>query len=220
MYADQNGYHPRFIAVEGLEGAGKTSAIDYITRLFDYYLPCEELITTREPGGSPSAETIRNLLLEHPANDPLSSETELLLMYASRLQHIHQLIKPALAQGKWTISDRFNLSSMAYQGGGRQLGLETVQKLDKLFVYQNQPGLILYLDVPAETGLARISKQRDHDRIESEKLAFFERSRNTFIALCHQKTNCVGIDASQDQSSVFLAIEKQIMAYWRFLGLL
>lgn len=181
--------HPRFISLEGGEGAGKTTVLRAL-RLALQADGCE-VVSTREPGGTPLAERIRGLLLGTDADgamqESVAAETELLLMFAARAQHLHATIVPALARGAWVISDRFTDSSYAYQGGGRGLDPDFIAALEH-HVVPVRPALTLLLDIGVDEGRAR-TRGRDlalrtsgPDRIERERDEFFERVRNTFLA--------------------------------------
>ena len=169
--------HPRLISLEGGEGAGKTSAIVAIRELLQ--ARGHEVVLTREPGGTPLAERIRELLL-NPHEETLAPETELLLMFASRAQHVREVIRPALQRGAYVVSDRFTDSSYAYQGDGRGLDAAWIADLERRVVGL-RPGLTLLLDLDVREGRARTSG-RDlwPDRIESEQDDFFERVRAGF----------------------------------------
>ncbi|MGK0673410.1 MAG: dTMP kinase [Halothiobacillaceae bacterium] len=166
----------RFIVLEGGEGAGKSSNLDFIQRLLEEY--GKTVLRTREPGGTPLGEAVRDLLLD-PAFAGMEAKTELLLMFAARAQHVAQVIRPALEAGTWVISDRFTSSSYAYQGGGRGLPWEAIAWLEDFVQGGLRPDLTLLLDAPVEVGLAR--KRGSKDRIESEERAFFERVRGVFL---------------------------------------
>ena len=169
--------HPRLISLEGGEGAGKSSAIAAIRELL--LSRGQEVVLTREPGGTPLAERIRELLLS-PREEPLAPETELLLMFAARSQHVREVIRPALQRGAYVVSDRFTDSSYAYQADGRGLDRTLVEELERRVVGL-KPGLTLLLDLDVRQGRARTSG-RDlwPDRIESEHDDFFERVREGF----------------------------------------
>jgi dTMP kinase len=168
----------RFITVEGIEGAGKSTAIQFITN----YLQSNNipLRVTREPGGTPIAEDIRRLLLM-PHEENVATDTELLLMFASRAQHIANVIRPALAKGEWVLCDRFTDASYAYQGGGRGIPNERIAVLETWVQGELQPDLTLLLDLPAEMGLMRIKDRKTQDRIEREHHDFFARVRQAYL---------------------------------------
>jgi dTMP kinase len=169
--------HPRLISLEGGEGAGKSSALTAIRELLQGR--GREVLLTREPGGTPLAERIRDLLLS-PHEEPLAPETELLLMFASRAQHVREVVRPALQRGAYVVSDRFTDSSYAYQADGRGLEHALVESLERSVVGL-KPGLTLLLDLDVRVGRARATG-RDlwPDRIESEQDDFFERVREGF----------------------------------------
>ena len=160
----------RLITLEGSEGAGKTTALKSIRKILDSWNV--EYICTREPGGEPTAEKIRDILLH---SDHLHAKTELLLMFASRNELIENVIKPALLQGTWVISDRYVDASYAYQGGGRKLGFETIEWMDKFIVGDVQADFTILMDIDPEIGLNRIKNRGFKDRIEQESLDFFHR---------------------------------------------
>ena len=196
--------HPRLISLEGGEGAGKTSAIAAIRELL--MSRGHEVVLTREPGGTPLAERIRELLLD-PREEPLAPETELLLMFASRSQHVREVVRPALQRGAFVVSDRFTDSSYAYQADGRGLDRALIEDLERRVVGL-KPGLTLLLDLDVREGRSRTSG-RDlwPDRIESEQDDFFERVRQGFRkrALAEPERFRV-IDASQSPAAVGAAV--------------
>ena len=164
----------RFITVEGTEGVGKSSNIAVIKEQIE--TAGFEVIQTREPGGTALAEQIRELLLR-PVTEKMAVDTELLLMFAARAQHINNLILPALAQGKWVLSDRFTDATYAYQGHGRGVSLERIAQLEQFVQGSLRADLTILLDAPVEVGLARASARGELDRIEQEKRCFFEKVR-------------------------------------------
>ena len=181
MNQSENGLQDcaRLVTLEGGEGAGKSTVIDALRDALQ--AQGHEVLCTREPGGTPLAEMIRELLLD-PAHEPPAPATELLLMFASRAQHVRETVLPALARGAWVLSDRFTDSSFAYQGGGRGLDMAFIAELERRVV-GIRPGLTLLLDVPVAQGRARASgRDQDSDRIERERDEFFERARAVFLA--------------------------------------
>ncbi|KFZ31789.1 thymidylate kinase [Pseudidiomarina salinarum] len=182
----------KFIVVEGLEGAGKSSAIASITG----HLQAKgiSVVNVREPGGTPLAENLRELV-KRDWDERLTAETELLLMYASRSQLVENVIRPALAQGAWVLADRHDLSSRAYQGGGRQLGDEKLQQLKQLVLGDFNPDLTLILDVSPEIGLERARQRGQLDRIEQENLEFFERTRRRYLEIAASEPRIEVINA-------------------------
>lgn len=168
----------KFIVVEGMEGCGKTTNMQFIQRfLLNQNIPLQ---TTREPGGTPLAEEIRTILLAN-RDEKVSEDAELLLMFAARAQHLVQKIKPALQNGQWVLCDRFTDATYAYQGGGRQLSHNTIETLEHLVQKELRPDLVLILDVPVEKGLERANQRGNLDRFEQERKDFFERVREIYL---------------------------------------
>jgi len=206
---------PRLVTLEGGEGAGKTSAIAAIRDRLQ--AEGHEVVLTREPGGTPLAERIRELLL-NPQDEALAPETELLLMFASRAQHVREVVRPALRRGAFVVSDRFTDSSYAYQGAGRGLDPEWIAALERRVVGV-KPGLTLLLDLDVREGRARTAG-RDlwPDRIESEQDDFFERVRAGFRARATEDPQRFRvIDASQPPTGVAASVDAAISAYLRTL---
>lgn len=172
-----------FLTLEGLEGTGKTTNLAFITELLQR--AGIDVLVTREPGGTPLGEALRDVLLNRH-DVQIGPMAELLMMFAARAQHIELVIKPALAEGRWVVSDRFTEASFAYQGAGRQLGAEAVATLEALVQGQLQPDLTLLLDIDPELGLRRASATGAPDRIEQAGLAFFERVRAGYLARAEQ----------------------------------
>lgn len=192
---------PYFITLEGIEGAGKTTVIKQI---IVPYLNKKNIdfITSREPGGTKIAEDIRQVLLMHH-EEKMCSDTELLLMFASRAQHIAHVIKPALKQGKWVISDRFTDASYAYQGGGRNIPSERIAVLENWVQGDLRPDLVLVLDISPKVGLLRTKNISSLDRIESEQLDFFQRVRDCYLERARQNPQRYKvIDANQSLAKI------------------
>ncbi len=168
----------RFITIEGGEGAGKSSNLDFVRRYLEQR--GVELVTTREPGGTPLGEAIRAILLDR-RNREMADDTELLLMFAARAQHLAERILPALEAGKWVLCDRFTDATYAYQGGGRGIPGERIAVLEQWVQKGLQPDLTLLLDIPVEQGMARAGARSAPDRFESERIAFFERVRAAYL---------------------------------------
>lgn len=168
----------RFITVEGIEGAGKSTQMDVMRE----FLTARGIraVITREPGGTPLGEAVRRLLLD-PDNRGMSSDAELLLVFAARAEHIHGVIEPALARGDWVLSDRFTDATFAYQGGGRGIEAARIAVLEDWVQGALRPDLTLLLDVPVDVGMARISGRGRADRFEREEHAFFERIRDSYL---------------------------------------
>ncbi len=167
----------KFITLEGMEGAGKSTNLLYICEFFDQRKI--KYTVTREPGGTEVAELIRELLLT-THSEPIVPMSELLLIFASRAQHIEQVIKPALERGEWVISDRFTDATYAYQGEGRQLGGDKVELLEDLVQQGLRPDMTIILDVPVELSAKRVRSRGDLDRFEQESEDFFGRVRNAY----------------------------------------
>ena len=206
---------PRLVTLEGGEGAGKTSAIAAIRDRLQ--AAGHEVVLTREPGGTPLAERIRELLL-NPQDEALAPETELLLMFASRAQHVREVVRPALRRGAFVVSDRFTDSSYAYQGAGRGLDPEWIAALERRAA-RVHPNLTLLINLDVREGQARTAG-RDlwPDRIESEQDDFFERVRAGFRArAAAEPQRFRGIDAAQPPAGVAAAVEAAITAYLRTL---
>lgn len=204
--------HPHFISLEGGEGAGKTSAITALRDLLQ--ARGHEVVLTREPGGTPLAERIRELVL-NPQDEPLHADTELLLVFAARAQHVRQVIRPALQRGAFVVSDRFTDSSYAYQGAGRGLDARWIAELERQAV-GIKPGLTLLLDLDVREGRARAAG-RDlwPDRIESEQDDFFERVRQGFRQRAAEEPQRFRlIDASQTPAQVGASVRD---ALWQWL---
>jgi dTMP kinase len=190
-----------FITIEGGEGAGKSTMMDRVAAWLESR--GHVVVRTREPGGTELAESLRTILLDRN-NDSLCSLTELLLMFASRAQHLAEVIRPALARGETVLCDRFTDATWAYQGGGREVPGEEIAALEKLVHGDLQPDLTLLLDLPVETGLKRASLRSDYDRFEAESLAFFERVRNAYLDRAgRQSQRFEVIDASQEIEAVW-----------------
>jgi dTMP kinase len=193
-----------FITIEGSEGAGKSTVMARIENwLADRG---HEVVSTREPGGTDLAEEIRGILLDE-RNHRLSDQAELLLVFASRAQHLAELIRPALQQGKTVLCDRFTDASWAYQGGGRGLPQDWISGLEEIVHGDLQPDLTLLLDLPVEQGLKRASGRSQADRFERESLAFFERVREAYLLRAKSAPDrFVVIDAAQGQDEVWSRI--------------
>lgn len=168
-----------FISLEGGEGAGKSTQNRRVVKWLTEQ--GHDVVETREPGGTAIAEQIRKLLLD-TRNAGLNPVSELLLMFAARSQLVEEVIRPALAEGKVVVCDRFTDASYAYQGGGRQLGAEMVASIEKLVLGDLRPDLTLLFDVPVETGMQRVAGRGAADRFEAEPVRFFERVRNAYLA--------------------------------------
>jgi dTMP kinase len=190
----------KFIVIEGMEGAGKSSAINVVkTKLEEHGI---DYICTREPGGTPLAESLRTMVKSVDLSEKLTQETELLLMYASRSQLLANKIMPALNKGIWVIGDRHDLSSRAYQGGGRGFDDSVIESIAQVTLKGFEPDLTLYLDIDPKTGLSRAKERGALDRIELEKIDFFTRVRNKYCELAKQSNKIKTIDAKQAMDKV------------------
>ncbi len=168
----------KFITIDGVEGAGKSTQINFIC---DYLKDKGiNVVLTREPGGTELGEDIRALLL-NPETKSMHSDTELLLMFAARNEHINAKILPILEKGDWVLSDRFTDASYAYQGGGRGLNVDRIAKLEEWVLQDFSPDMTLLLDVPVELGMSRVESRGEKDRIELEDIDFFNRVRQAYI---------------------------------------
>jgi dTMP kinase len=169
----------KFITFEGIDGAGKTTHLDWFRQQLAAKVEPDgrQVVMTREPGGTPLGETLRTVLL----NQPMDLETEALLMFASRREHLAQVIEPALSRGDWVLSDRFTDATFAYQGGGRGLPRDKLEALERWVQGGFQPDLTVLFDVPTDTASERRSAARAPDKFESESEAFFERTRAEYL---------------------------------------
>ncbi|MEH8230784.1 dTMP kinase [Aeromonas veronii] len=201
----------KFIVIEGLEGAGKSSAVRYVTDYLQRH-GIDRIECTREPGGTPLAERMRAIVKE-VHDERLTIEAELLLMYASRVQLVETRIKPALADGVWVVGDRHDLSSQAYQGGGRGIDAALIGAIKQAVLGNFKPDLTLYLDIDPALGLQRARHRGELDRIELEQLSFFERTRTRYLELAAKDDFIVVIDAAQTPEQVKAAIEYALDHY-------
>lgn len=190
-----------FISFEGTEGVGKTTLIRKIHQYFEQQ--GKEVVLTREPGGTPLAEQIRSLLLAVNHEEQMSHDTELLLIYAARAQHLQQVILPALEAGKIVLSDRFTDASFAYQCSGRGLSQKKLQLLNQTFVAK-MPNITFWLDAPIELGMTRARERGALDRFEQEKLSFFAKVRAGYETLWQAEPERIKrLDATQNADVVF-----------------
>ena len=190
----------KFITFEGIEGVGKSTNIRHFVAAVEE--AGYKVLTTREPGGTPMAERIRDLVAEH-GDEFVPDIAELLLVFASRSLHVNNVILPALESGTWVICDRFTDSSRAYQGGGRGLPQEDIDLLADWVHGDLQPDLTILLDAPVETGMSRAGRRSDPDRFESEQGEFFQRVRETYLQLATTHPDrFVVVDATQSLAAV------------------
>ncbi|MGL6019664.1 MAG: dTMP kinase [Gibbsiella quercinecans] len=202
----------KFIVIEGLEGAGKTTARDTVVQALNEQ-GIHDIVFTREPGGTPLAEKLRDLFKRGYQGELPTIKAEVLMLYAARVQLVETVIKPALARGAWVVGDRHDLSSQAYQGGGRGVDPQLMTVLRDAVLGDFKPDLTLYLDLPPLVGLQRACARGDLDRIEQEALPFFERTRERYLALAAQDDTIVTIDAAQPLAQVKAAIN-QCLSQW------
>ena len=200
----------KFITVEGVEGVGKSTNVDFLAAAIK--AQGFDVVCTREPGGTPMAERIRQMLLEH-GEEPLPDIAELLLFFAARSLHISNTIRPALDAGKWVICDRFTDASRAYQGSGRGLDMQRINLLADWVQEDLQADMTLLLDAPAEIGMQRAEQRGATDRLESEQISFYKRIRAAYLALAKANPErFVVVDAArplQDvQASIAVALDR------------
>lgn len=194
----------KFITLEGIDGAGKSTHLVWL----ENYLMSRGIttVTTREPGGTPLGEQLRALLLDQ--RQTMHAETEVLLMFAARREHLDKVILPTLDKGEWVISDRFTDASFAYQGGGRGVALRKLEELERWVQGSFQPDLTLYFDVSVELGKQRVQSIKAADRFEQEQSAFFQRVREAYLQRVHQFPERIRlIDAGRPLAEVTASLE-------------
>ncbi len=201
----------KFLTIEGSEGVGKTTNINFIREYLERAgIP---YLLTREPGGTPMAEELRTMLLSD-REEPVSADCELLLMFAARAQHLQQVIRPALEQGTWVLCDRFTDATYAYQGGGRGLPMDKIAALETLVQGGLQPDLTLLLDVPVCVGMSRALDRSAPDRFEQEQLTFFEKVRDAYLQRAEENpARFRVIDAEKPLSEVQALIGQELDRY-------
>ncbi|MFP7607126.1 dTMP kinase [Serratia quinivorans] len=197
----------KFVVIEGLEGAGKTTARDTVVNVLREH-GINDIAFTREPGGTPLAEKLRDLFKRGVEGELPTIKAEVLMLYAARVQLVETVIKPALARGAWVVGDRHDLSSQAYQGGGRGVDQQLMASLRDTVLGDFRPDLTLYLDLPPIVGLQRARARGELDRIEQEALPFFERTRARYQELAAQDASIITVDASQSLDQVTAAIRR------------
>lgn len=200
---------PRFITFEGIDGAGKSTHLDWFAqRLAQLLIPHgKKLIMTREPGGTVLGEQLRKFVLKYP----MDLETETLLMFAARKEHIVQVIQPALARGDWVLSDRFTDATFAYQGGGRGLSLEKLAILEHWVQAELQPDLTVLFDLSTDIARSRLNKARKPDKFESESTDFFQRTRQAYLQRAQaQPQRFIVINAAQSIELIRQEFETKI----------
>lgn len=204
-----------YIVIEGLEGAGKTTARDVVVETLRD-LGVNDLLFTREPGGTVLAEKLRSLVLDIKSvgDEVITDKAEVLMFYAARVQLVDSVIKPALASGKWVIGDRHDLSTQAYQGGGRGIDRNMLATLRDAVLGDFRPDLTIYLDVTPEVGLKRARARGDLDRIEQESLNFFNRTRARYLELAAEDSSIITVDATQPLDNVMGDIRAAVTAWF------
>ncbi|MGB2078865.1 MAG: dTMP kinase [Vibrio sp.] len=212
MQRTQTSTPGQFIVIEGLEGAGKSTAIATVKRMLEN-AGIKDIVQTREPGGTVLAEKMRALVKEDHAGEVLHDKSELMLIYAARIQLVENVIKPALAQGQFVIGDRHDMSSQAYQGAGRGIDQDVMASMKQLALGDFKPDLTLYLDIDPKLGLARARGRGELDRIEKMDISFFERAHQKYLQMAADDPSVQTIDASQDLATVTASIE-QVMSAW------
>lgn len=202
----------KFIVIEGLEGAGKSTAI----AVCQAYLENKqiEFINVREPGGTPMAEELRSIV-KQAHQETVTSETELLIMYAARSQLVANVIAPAIKKGTWVLGDRHDLSSQAYQGGGRGIEQEQLSFLADMVLKGLKPDLTIYLDIEPAVGLERAKGRGELDRIEQEALGFFERTRERYLEIASTDNSIKTVDANQTMPEVHAAITSVLDEFFK-----
>ncbi|HHW7568740.1 TPA: dTMP kinase [Mannheimia haemolytica] len=198
----------KFIVIEGLEGAGKTTAHQVILKELEQ-AGITDVVMTREPGGTPLAEKLRHLI-KHETEEAINDKAELLMLYAARVQLVENVIKPALAEGKWVLGDRHDMSSQAYQGGGRKLDRHLLETLKESALGTFEPDLTIYLDLDPVIGLERARGRGELDRIEQQSLDFFYRTRERYLELTQHNDKAVIINAEQPIEQVTADIQQAI----------
>ena len=201
-----------YIVIEGLEGAGKTTARDVVVKTLQE-LGITDLVFTREPGGTVLAEKLRSLVLDIKSvgDEVITDKAEVLMFYAARVQLVETVIKPALSKGEWVIGDRHDLSTQAYQGGGRGIDRTMLATLRDAVLGDFRPDLTIYLDVTPEVGLKRARARGDLDRIEQESLNFFNRTRARYLELAAADDSIRTIDATQPLEQVMSDIRQTVI---------
>lgn len=202
----------KFLVIEGLEGAGKTTARSTIVKVLNER-GIHNIVFTREPGGTPLAEKLRDLFKRGVEGELPTIKAEVLMLYAARVQLVDTVIKPALARGAWVVGDRHDLSSQAYQGGGRGIDPLLLASLRDTVLGDFYPNLTLYLDLPPLVGLQRARARGELDRIEQEALPFFERTRERYLALAAEDQRIVTIDAAQSLEQVNADIRQAVLQW-------
>jgi dTMP kinase len=202
----------KFLVIEGLEGAGKSTAVSTVINWLAEQ-GITDVITTREPGGTKLAEKMRAIVKDVDTEEPLTESAELMLMYAARAQLVENVIKPALAKGQWVVGDRHDLSSIAYQGGGRGFDIDVLNTLRHVAIGDFKPDVTLLLDIDPAVGLERAKVRGELDRIELEQLSFFQRIGAKYQELAAADDSIYSVDAGQNIDNVQLQIRDVLTAH-------
>ena len=202
----------RFITVEGIEGVGKSTNLAFMERVLNE--AGQSVVMTREPGGTPLAEKIRDVLID-PDHPPCTPDTELLLMFAARAEHLAEKIRPALARGEWVLCDRFTDATYAYQGAGRGIDLAHIKALEQWLQEGLRPDLTIVLDADVELGMKRAGKRGELDRFEQEHRDFFERVRQAYLDIARREPRRVRVvnaarDLPEVQSALRVLLQEQL----------
>lgn len=202
----------RFITFEGIDGAGKSTHLAWAQQFLQGR--GIKLVVTREPGGTPLGELLRDLLLG--SDQPIHAETEALLVFASRRQHLEQVIQPAMLRGDWVLCDRFTDASFAYQGGGRGVPKEKLEALEAWTHPHLQPDLTLFFDVSAEVGRERVARIKSPDRFERENAAFFSRVRDAYLDRMRAAPQRIArIDSGRNIPEIQKEVEEHLLQLWK-----
>ncbi|CUR53210.1 dTMP kinase [Buchnera aphidicola] len=202
----------KFIVVEGIEGSGKTSSCLYIKKIL-YQFGIKKIISIREPGSTFLSEKIRQFIKFNTSKEPLNYKTMVLLLYASRFHLTEKIIYPALKKGIWVLSDRYEMSTYAYQGYNSQKKHNFIKNISFLLLKNFKPDLILYLDVTIKNSLKRILKRGKLDNIEKKNLSFFEKIRKEYLKQCKKEKNVIHINANLPQKIVYKNLQNSLFTW-------
>lgn len=201
----------KLIVIEGLEGAGKSTAVATVVSVL--HQAGITTMTTREPGGTNIGEQLRNIIKNPSYKNILDDKSELLLLYTARVQLLEEVIKPALDKGTWVIADRFELSTMAYQGGGRELSQNMIKQLSHFCLDGFKPDLTLYLDISPELGIKRAQSRGQFDRIEQQTIEFFHKVHKMYMTCIQEEPDVIMIDATPPRLEVQSKIKNAILKF-------
>ncbi len=204
----------KFITLEGGEGAGKTTNLEFIAKYLEAH--GKHVTVSREPGGTPIGEDIRTLLLKKDKQS-ISKDTELLMIFAARAQHVTEKLLPCIKAGQWIVCDRYIDASYAYQGGGRNMNIQKINVLEEYFANQLKPDLTLLFDVPVDIGMNRVRQRSAPDRFESEEMNFFQSVRDSYLSRALAYPDRIKqIDGSQSLELVQLKITQYLESLLSF----